>query len=182
MSGKTEAPGDRPREDRPVNLIASSPSGEWTGALIPPGEYFLGDPCYVLGDSLYGELHELIFPPGSDTGLDVTVEVTLVGGEKATIFDFRTKHGDGRYPYRVYAPEYREQGSVRGEGLAVDSGGLALVDRRLVQKIGFDDSRLATLGTFVTFKELTRIDVRGGNLCAPGLLEVWTDPPQDDDY
>ena len=182
MSGKTEAPGTRAREDRPVELKSVTASGDRMEVVIPPGEYFLGDPCYVLANPLYDAIGDMIFPPGNNSGRDVMVEVTLADGAKAAVFDFRTKYGDGRYPYKVYWPEFREQGSVRGEGLAVDSGGLALVDRRLVERGDFDEERLAKLGTFVRFEGRKLAVTEGGNLCVPGLVEAWTDPPRDDDY
>ena len=91
---------------------------------LPPGKYYVGDPCYVLDRELYKTLGSFRFQSvqSSDYGLmvfDVDVE-----GNPARIATFPTMHGDGTY-------EYHGTNEDDWSHMPVDSGSLAFVDLRL---------------------------------------------------
>ncbi len=155
-----------------VKLLQAVDSGNELAAVIPPGNYYVGDPCYVLGKELYQELGELIFPPGDGNGRDIEVEVELEDGTKVRIVDWRTAHGDGRYP--VMSPA--GQGSV-----AVDSGGLAVVDLRLCDANKYTEERLAELAHGVILTEPARLRTEGGDARLDGFFTLCTEDAKDED-
>ena len=156
-------------------LIASRPSGKLFELTLPPGTYYVGDPCYALASDLYGWLSDQIFPPGDKGGydvLDVHVSVPLPDGGAAELFDMRTKHGDGRYPF--HGPAVTAH-TVGRPGLGVDSGGMAVIDARLVTvPHAWSDG-----GRVVTDAPL-RLRVEGGDLHAEDAFSVLTEDHNDE--
>lgn len=113
-------------------LLARRPSGQRFALNLPPGEYYVGDPCYVLPGQLFSWLSDQIFPakPGGGYDVfDVHVSVPLPDGGKAELFDMRTKYGDGSYPL---VPR-KTDSPISLVKLPVDSGGMAVIDARLVE-------------------------------------------------
>lgn len=157
-----------------VFLIQAVDSGEKLRATIPPGEYYVGDPCYVLGKELYDALHEQIFPGWSHESRDIEIDVQLDTGGKARMVDVRTAHGDGSYDIRTEKKTYRA---------AVDSGGLAVIDRRLCDANKYTEERIKEIATFVTVTAEAVLRTEGGNLRLEGYFTLLTDPPEhtDDD-
>jgi hypothetical protein len=66
-------------------------SAEYTVS-VPPGKYWLGDPCYSVPDSLWGDLLASCMFFQHPIG-----EVTTEAGETHKVLAFRTKFGDGVY-------------------------------------------------------------------------------------
>lgn len=77
---------------------------------LPPGEYYLGDPCYILSTEDYQEVIRQIFSPKSDS------KKFFLRGKEGMIF--QTLYGDGVFHSSV--------GSVY-----VDSGTVGLVPEEL---------------------------------------------------
>lgn len=101
-------------------------------AIVKPGTYFLGDPCYAVPDELWMPLLESCeFFEGSSFGT-VTKD-----GKNYEVLGFSTAYGDGCY-----------HGS-NGFSYWVDAGLIGLTPVELCTDPGFD----VTLGTIVTFTE-----------------------------
>ena len=107
---------------------------------LPPGEYWLGDPCYVIEREDWNGFRESV---DRDTG-----HSTYHGEESAV---FSTKYGDGNYPDRA------------GKYYGVDSGQIGAVARSLATKCGGSRERLQQLGQIIrTSKPMVCIaDARG---------------------
>lgn len=119
---------------------------------------------------MYTEIGDLIFL-GHD-GRDIELEVELEDGLSVRLVDWRTAHGDGRY--EVKRPSGR--GSV-----AVDSGGLAVIDKRLMSRHKYTDERINELAVFVTLTQDTTIQTFNGNAFMHGQFTLLTDPPDPED-
>jgi hypothetical protein len=158
-----------------VTLIQAVDSGNDLSVNIPPGEYYVGDPCYVLSDDLYRELGALIFPPDDSLGggRDIHVVVELKNGTKGVIVDWRTAHGDGRYDV-VAAKGF--------DTVCVDSGGLAMIDRRLMAAKKYDEETLLRIAHFETVKEPTALRVEGGDARLEGFFTLCTEDRSPEDY
>jgi hypothetical protein len=59
---------------------------------VQPGKYWLGDPCYSVPDSLWGDLLNSCEFFEQPIG-----KVTTEAGETYEVLAFGTKHGDGNY-------------------------------------------------------------------------------------
>ncbi len=155
-------------------LVARVPAGERIDLVLPAGTYYVGDPCYAVSPELYGWLSQEIFPPrGSGYDIfDVHARVTLPDGTVAELFDMRTKYGDGRYPFG--GPAVVEEPRVR-PGLGVDSGGMAVIDARLVDK-----ERAWTDGGKVVAVHPLSITAENGDLTAANAFSVLTEDAKDE--
>lgn len=165
MAKTTEKPPD-------VFLLRSVHQAATAEFTVPAGEYYVGDPCYVLPRPLYDALHDLIFPTTNDVET-IHVAVALPGFPNVTrahIVDIRTCYGDGRYRVDAYRPEVMRP----GRGVAVDSGGIAVVDKRLCTRGGYDDAVLRELAAWVTLAEPAVVLVEAHNLTVRGYLTVTT--------
>ena len=107
---------------------------------LPPGEYWLGDPCYVIENEDWNGFRKSV---DRDTG-----HSTYHGHESAV---FHTKYGDGNYPDRA------------GKYHGVDSGQIGAVARALATKCDGSLERLEELGQIIrSTKPMACIaDVRG---------------------
>jgi hypothetical protein len=85
---------------------------------LPPGTYYIGDPCYALSDGAYLRLV-------GETGVDGHNMVVKTG--QGVMLVWKTPAGDGFYPCFVDLPNNFENSTL----LAVDSGQLAIIDIRL---------------------------------------------------
>lgn len=92
---------------------------------LPAGDYYIGDPCYVINDK-WSEFLE-VFWAARDLG-----SATFIF-EDVTCAAFNTQHGDGTYTLEP-----------RGDTLLVDAGIIAAIPGELVSGGGHG-------GTFVTF-------------------------------
>lgn len=155
-----------------VVILQAVDSGNELSAMFPPGEYYLGDPCYVLSEDLYKEIGELIFPEWQHDGRDVLLQVELEDGSKVMIADWRTAYGDGRYDI------------MHKDGLAiacVDSGGLALLDKRLCDAKKYTEERLLEIAHFVTLTEPATLRTEGGDARLDGHFTLCTEDHKDED-
>jgi hypothetical protein len=65
-------------------------------ATMPPGKYYVGDPCYVLGDTAHGELCKMISPESE--GMFATgIEGKHVLSDGRTVVLWKCPEGDGVY-------------------------------------------------------------------------------------
>lgn len=132
---------------------------------VPPGTYFLGDPCYALGHR-WEEVCAIHWAPGSCNTADCAAFYDLDGYR---VVEFHTKHGDGGY-YDQFGHEY-----------GVDSGTLGLVP---VELIDFEQSTreyLDRCGQIVTFDEPADCYTagRGGDgVLRFGSYHIETDDPE----
>lgn len=97
--------------------------------VMPPGNYFLGDPGYCFKDSW----EKIVDNYYDDEGV-------LVKYKKKIILMFSTAFGDGGYPSNEYP----------GFDFPVDSGLIGLVPVNLIET---DKDDLKHCGKFISFKE-----------------------------
>lgn len=157
-----------------ATIVARVDSGDRIDLTLPAGTYYVGDPCYAVAPELYDWLSKEIFPPrGSGYDIfDVHVRVTLPDGSTAELFDMRTKYGDGRYPFG--GPAVVEEPRGRS-GLGVDSGGMAVIDSRLVDK-----EWAWTVGGKVAAVHPLAITAENGDLTAANAFSVLTEDAKDE--
>lgn len=92
---------------------------------LPPGEYYVGDPCYVLSDPHYDVLMEM--KDKFEGGLNHRASALAARGPDGLLVVWDTLCGDGRFGF---ASSYSVNEPTMG--LAVDSGQLSIIDKRLV--------------------------------------------------
>jgi hypothetical protein len=130
-------------------------------SMMPAGEYYVGDLCYVLGDSRWDEVCAEIIV-GSQC-LDGVFE--LADGVRFAMFS--TAWGDG---------EFQDQ---EGHSYCVDAGSIGCV---LTTAAGVDLDRAETLGRIVTFKKDFLVYEEDGKIHI-GPLTIDTDPAfEENDY
>ena len=126
---------------------------------LDAGDYWLGDPCYVIKDEDWIPWLE---------ECDYTNETNLIGeipGTEHEAVGFATSYGDGVYPYLVNGEEEFE--------LPVDAGMIGFVPVEYVQKPKYE-----ALVTKVSFSRMTTVRWENGNFSwwgADGECEVKTD-------
>ena len=126
---------------------------------LDAGDYWLGDPCYVIKDEDWIPWLE---------ECDFTTETNLVGnipGTEHEAVGFATSFGDGVYPYSVNGEQVFE--------LGVDAGMIGFVPVEYAPK-----PRLEALVTKVTFSRMTTVSWKNGNFSwwgGNGENEVVTD-------
>lgn len=148
------APGQAPR-------MSWQPLG-WQ-VTVPPGRYFLGDPCYAVPDDDWMPLLEST--TARPDGYFEDAPVGEVRGHQ--VLAFSTKHGDGTYR------------DTEGHAYSVDAGLIGLVPAALAEQAAKYD--LATLGRWVDFEaETACTDDRTGVLVF-GPVKIDTDPDYDTD-
>jgi hypothetical protein len=123
-------------------------------AVVPPGTYYLGDPCYTVPNELWQELLE------SCDYFD-TPEGTVYG---YTVIAFGTAHGDGVYSDRA------------GNFYPVDAGLIGLVPVGLAGDVVRDD-----LVRKIQIDHPTICSSFDGVLKF-GHIEINTDDTEDEDY
>ena len=126
---------------------------------LDAGEYWLGDPCYVIKDEDWIPWLE---------ECEYETQTNLVGeipGTDHEAVGFATSYGDGVYPYLVNGEEVDE--------LGVDAGMIGFVPVEYVQKPKYE-----ALVTKVSFSRMTTVKWENGNFSwwgADGECEVKTD-------
>jgi hypothetical protein len=63
---------------------------------IPPGKYYVGDLCYVLGDKVHGELCKMCFPASEGTFAKGIGGKTILADER-TVVSWQCPDGAGAY-------------------------------------------------------------------------------------
>ena len=126
---------------------------------LDAGDYWLGDPCYVIKDEHW-------VPWLEECGYET--ETNLVGdipGTEHGAVGFATSYGDGVYPYIVNSEEVDE--------LGVDAGMIGFVPVEYNEKPKYE-----ALVTKVTFSRMTTVRWENGNFSwwsGNGENEVITD-------
>lgn len=128
--------------------------------MMPAGEYYIGDLCYVLNDKQNDQLHKLVFvsddngryyryvKPGRKEGDNYHVQGEHILDKGVKVCDFSTEYGDGTYCDK------------EGRSYSVDSGMIGCVLKEYVKP----DSDIE-LGNIVTFhKEMTAYRLPHGTI------------------
>lgn len=84
---------------------------------LPPGKYYIGDPCYVFGDDTWQRLLDAAEEGRADSALHVGDVVEFEGHK---VWSHSTMNGDG---------EYEDQNGVK---YCVDSGTIGVVPIELI--------------------------------------------------
>ena len=126
---------------------------------LDAGDYWLGDPCYVIKDEDWLPWLKACF---FETETNLAGEIP---GTEHEAVGFATSYGDGVYPYTVNGEEVFE--------LGVDAGMIGFVP------VEYEPNpRLEGMVTKVTFSRLTTINWKNGNFSwwgEGGENEVITD-------
>lgn len=129
-------------------------------ALLPPGEYWFGDPCYpTAGDS---KAWQAWVDLASVTAFGFTEGLTGALYNDLPLLSATTAGGDGVYR------------DGEGRSYSCDSGGLGPVPGRLVDELGVDREALAQKGTWLTVEEPTRLLCDGSGTISFGPLTIPT--------
>lgn len=132
-----------------MKLLQSAVSGlPLLHVQLPAGTYYVGDPCYVLTEEHYQQLLGLVYGEDRFEPRNVLVEV-----DGAQLFNWCTIVGDGSYGF------FSPQVSAPKRGLLVDSGQLALIDQRLIQRNKYSAEQLASFSALVTFAEPVTVEL-----------------------
>ena len=111
-------------------------------AIFPPGQYYIGDLCYVMGNE-WDEVVDLMFPTESR---DVEGELTLADGRK--FFYGSTAYGDGSY------------GDNRGGKYPVDAGNIGIIATNDITEA--DKEQSLQCGTVYTFDNPFEVTAHAG--------------------
>jgi hypothetical protein len=136
---RAEAPA--PVVPKPTTPVPKAKLSDWTfttsnniRTTLPPGEYYIGDLCYVLGDNVYDNIF-------GGTGYEMGIYTEKATGR--TFLVGSTAYGDGEY-----------RGSD-GNKFAVDAGIIGICPKSLMAK---DDGG----GHMYTFKTPVECKFQGG--------------------
>jgi len=88
---------------------------------------WIGDPCYVIQDELWGDVCDQVFKGNNEVGHIITVNYN---GKDLSFIQCGTLYGDGCYP------------SSSGFEYGVDAGCLAIVSEELVDRDSVLDNKL----------------------------------------
>jgi len=111
---------------------------------LPPGKYWVTDPCYVYPESEWSD-----YCNNCDEGMKEYDGVAF--------FNWGTAYGDGEY-------EVERGGSLAGT-CGVDAGLLAIIPVELAEKWGKRDyAELSLIGTMIELTEPTEVHESGGDV------------------
>lgn len=114
-----------------------------TNILFPPGQYYIGDPCYVIQE--WDEFCDTYFTTGGG-------ELTFHG---QSIFVDNTTYGDGTYE------------GTDGHSYSVDAGLLGIIPTSLITEYDINNSddvkQINRLGRLVTFDSPIKVDCDQGD-------------------
>jgi hypothetical protein len=128
-----------------------------TAAVMPAGEYWVGDPCYSVPDDKWMTWLQ-------DARYELEPDILLAEIDGLPVLGITTAHGDGKYR------------SNQGDSFPVDAGMIGLTPKALVEGVPFG-SKLVTFER--TFECSYDEDDEG--LITLGLIEIKTDPEADED-
>jgi hypothetical protein len=139
-------------------------AGDMNAAIIPPGRYFVGDPCYSAGydDKAWQDWCVLV-----DSDPEVRHgDKELLGGLYSgfPVIGVHTEYGDG---------EYNDQEENK---YPVDAGLIGVVPEELIIKMGVPYSKFEGLGHWETFTGSTVVARGEKGLIHIGHLTIDTDP------
>lgn len=146
-------------------------------AVVPPGRYFLGDPCYTAGTDheTWGRWVEVAAETGNDFQ-DGVVGATYNG---EPVLGASTKYGDGTYV------------GSNGESYSVDAGMIGVVPESVIRSMGLTEEQLNGSGTWVEVREPSHLEVDEDGTIYFGGVSIETgdrkcencgQPCADDDY
>jgi hypothetical protein len=164
-------PQSRTPTGKHFKVLAKAPYDKGFVVTIPAGTYYVGDPCYALDDELYTEKSDVLFEDfNQGVCYDALFESTA---GKGVVLNWGTRIGDGRYQFDAEYPQFKSP----PKGLAVDSGSLAFIDKRLVKKKA---GRLSLVAGEITFEKPVTLKVtpKGNLVDLPGKLCVLVDPSE----
>ena len=145
---------------------------------LPAGTYFVGDPCYVLDEGTYDDLCALRWEASPAAGTDIEYNVLLDVHGRGLMLCWSTRVGDGLFGFASRLAGTKSPAL----GLAVDSGQLAFVDKRIVDRLEDLPKELTEVcGEIALLKptDLT-VDEHGNVAAEDGLLEVVVRGDEDD--
>ena len=125
---------------------------------LPPGEYWIGDPCYVIPRPDWNQFLD---------DIDPETRYTQHRGQTSVVFD--TYRGDG---------SYQDQ---NGRQYSVDSGIIAAVPVELVKQTAAERASLNDLGQWLTTDRTLVCDTDGYGTLTFGDLSVMTGDPDEDE-
>jgi hypothetical protein len=138
---------------------------------MKPGKYYVGDLCYVLGDTRWDEICELTIDGHK------CLEGQFITKDGLMFVMYGTAYGDGSY--------YDEQ----GREYSVDSGTIGCVAIEDLSEVELKKSNeIKGLGNIIDFPKEFQCKKIGRNILVFGHIEIDTDPPyegqeeQEEDY
>lgn len=162
-----------------MKIVHAAPDSSFF-TTIPPGEYFVGDPCYIWGRDGEGQgLYDKLLAIKSER--DNWNETLLLDVDSKFALVYNTAHGDGSYPL---VSRFVTQPTDDGD-LGVDSGQLAIIDKSLV-----DASYNLDLMAVIKLDGPQAISLVDGNLDGNGISIVtgreeeedcWPDEDEDEE-
>lgn len=129
--------------------------------MLPAGQYYIGDLCYVFENDTWDAICDIIFP--NEDGLPLDGEFALPDGRRFAIYS--TAHGDGSY-----------QDQERND-YWVDSGSIGCVKLEDVDKL---EERIKQGSNIVSFNKPFRTYSKDGMIMI-GYIGIDTDPKWDDE-
>jgi len=140
---------------------------------IPEGEYYFGDPCYVVPRDKWSELISLIYSDGvADFNDKENMRAVEVDDDK--FYMFGTLYGDGEYP--LYSTDSETV------FLPVDSGTLSIIPMNLIKKWQAEE-KAKNMGTFVKLPNTSTLHLSEGVLDIDGgALSIVTEYYDELDY
>ena len=150
----------------PTDQMTARPTG-WT-VTVPPGTYWVGDPCYAVPDDQWQPLLDSCCYFGLDPA-EVDHDAghpspigTLPDGHQ--ILAFGTAHGDGTYPDQI------------GRGYSVDSGMIGLTPETVITR---PHTELQRLGWWLTLTAPNTCETDGNGHLRFGSIRIDTNDDAD---
>lgn len=142
--------------------VANLPRGYISekGAEVPPGAYWLGDPCYAAGQ-LDAEWERWVdIASAASRGFIDPVHGASINGWPVVVAN--TLYGDGLFI------------GSNGFSYAVDSGCIGVTPKNLIDELKLDLSKLDTLGTWVSTPQATLLSVDNEGTITFGDISIPT--------
>ena len=126
--------------------------------VLPPGRYFVGDPCYVIPDNLWSDFCDITFESQTYTIEEFRGHLMLAGS---------TAYGDGRYA------------DNNGQTYGVDSGMLGIVPEALW--LNAPEREIAGYGQIVEFGTMFPASCNNGVFSfGPIFIDTQHDDEEDE--
>src|SRR4051812_10772279 len=118
----------RARSEPMFELVQAWKVGEPFTFTLPPGDYYIGDVCYVLSGPTYDAVGELIWDTADETGRNLLLRHLASGG---LLVSWSTIVGDGVF---ALAADPTILDGHKDASLCVDTGLLAFIDLRIADR------------------------------------------------